>query len=138
MKGIFENMCDDHRGEAVGHKFFSSVNVAKIQELIKQRVYADTNHKYELVEDQDANDILVAMRAVYKIYGRYLPMDVNRQVENLNTMLVNYVVPDMITEIKQYYGYLKDINEPIKPIDRPINSSSAGRRTLPSISRIFR
>ena len=43
----------------------------------------------------------------------------------------------MITEIKQFYGYLKEINEPLKPIDRPINVNNAGRKTLPSLTSVW-
>ena len=31
-------------------------------------------------------------------------------------------------------GYLKEINNPIKPMDRPLNVSSAGRKLNPSIT----
>ena len=43
----------------------------------------------------------------------------------------------MITEIKQTYGYIKEINEPIKPIPRPMNVNNAGRKTLPSITTTY-
>lgn len=127
MRDIFVN-------DPVGRIFFSSDNVRRIQKQIKQSVYEKTNQKYKLEEDQDPSDLIIAMRAMYLEQGKYQKTSPIRQVKQLNQRVVDFVVPDMITEIKQYYGYLKDINEPLKPIDRPMNVCNAGRRTLPSIT----
>lgn len=120
--------------DPVGRIFFSSDNIRRVQKQIKNAIYEKTNQKYKLEEDQDSSDLVVAMRAMYMEQGKYREESPVRQVKQLNKRVVDFVVPDMITEIKQYYGYLKDINEPLKPIDRPMNVCNAGRRTLPSIT----
>lgn len=135
LKGVFSR--DDYSGEPVGELFFSEKNIKRIQKLIKLEIAQRTNNKIILDEDQDAADLVIAMRGVYQMYGYFQPTKVVHQVKILNHKLVNFIVPDMLTEIKQYYGYLKDINEPLKPIDRPMNVSNAGRRTLPSISTLW-
>ncbi|MEM3062802.1 MAG: hypothetical protein QW303_04575 [Nitrososphaerota archaeon] len=43
----------------------------------------------------------------------------------------------MLSQIKSYFGYLRDINEPRQIMDHPKNVSNAGLRTLPSITRLF-
>ena len=35
-----------------------------------------------------------------------------------------------MTNLKQHYGYLKDINNPIEPLAPPINVNHAGRLQL--------
>lgn len=135
MKRVFEH--DDFIDEPVGELFFSENNINRLQKKIKDEIYERTKHKIVLDEDQDSGDLIIAMRAVYQMKGKFIKQNIVHQVKELNKILVNYVVPDMITEIKQYYGYLKDINEPIKPIDRPMNVSNAGRKTLPSMSSIW-
>jgi hypothetical protein len=120
--------------EPVGKLFFSNENVKRIQGLIKKEIYEKTYHKFIVEEDQDPSDLLIAMRAMYMEQGIYREDNPVRQVKQLNKRIVDFVVPDMITEIKQYYGYLKDINEPLKPIARPMNVCNAGRRSLPSIT----
>lgn len=127
MKNVFVD-------DPVGEIFFSPANIHRIQKQIKKSIYENTNHKYMLEEDQDESDIIVTMRAMYQEHGKYRKDAPIRQVKTLNKKVVEFVVPDMITEIKQYYGYLKDINEPLKPIARPMNVCNAGRRTLPSIT----
>lgn len=126
-----------HKGETVGEVFFSEKNVKRLQKQIRNDIYERTKHQYIIDEDQDPNDLLIPMRAIYQLHGRYLDNNIVHQVKDLNKKLVGFVVPDMITQIKQYYDYLKDVNEPLKPIDRPMNVSSAGRRTLPSITTMW-
>jgi len=77
------------------------------------------------------------MRAVYLEYARNLPTQVIRQTKRLNMKVVDEIVPGMLTEIRQHYGYLKEINKPITPIPRPLNVNNKGRRTLPSITTTF-
>jgi hypothetical protein len=46
-------------------------------------------------------------------------------------------MPDIMTNVKQAYGYLQDISQPLKPIVRPLNVSNAGRKTLPSMTTVW-
>jgi len=114
--------------------FFSDRNMKRIQKQIKKEIYNRTDHKFRLDVDQDENDLLIAMRAIFLQEARHLPGEMIRQTKRLNKHVVNYIVPDMITEIKQYYGYMKDVNEPLKPINRPVNVNNKGRLTMPSIT----
>jgi len=118
--------------------FFSDENVKRIQKKIKQDIYIKTKGQYTLDEDQDESDLVIAMRAVYLDKCKNLQGQTVRQVKLLNQQTVNYVVPDMITNIKQYFGYIKDINQPLIPMMRPMNVNNAGRKLLPSITTIWR
>lgn len=117
--------------------FFSDKNIVRIQKLIRQAVFKKTKGKYRLDVDQNTDDVFVVMRAVYLEHGRFLPNQVVRQVKRMNNLVVDEVVPSIITNIKMYYGYLKDIREPLKPIAHPINVNNAGRKTLPSATKTF-
>jgi hypothetical protein len=79
------------------------------------------------------------MRAVlFDMYGgRFLPFKIKHQVKELNRRLLNYVVPDLLSNIKQEYAYLKEINQPLRPLNQPISMSSAGRKNLPSITTVW-
>lgn len=136
MRDIFGK--EEHADEHVGKIFFSERNIKRLQKQIKREIFERSNHKYRLEEDQEIADLLVAMRGVYQMHGKFLPMNFVHQVKDLNKKTINFVIPDMITQIKQYYGYLKDVNEPLKPIDRPMNVSCAGRKTLPSVTTLWR
>ena len=125
--------------DPVTELFFSTENMNRLQKMIRRAVYIKTNGKYKLEVDQSEADLLIAMRAVIFDMngGRFLPFKIKRQVKELNKQTINYILPDMISEMKQAYGYLKEINEPIKPLMRPLNVNNAGRRTLPSITTIW-
>lgn len=135
LKNVFGR--DDYSQEPVGEVFFSENNIKRIQKMLKDEVYNQTQHQYILDDDQDTGDLLIAMRAVYEMNGKFMGSQIVHQVKDLNKKLVSYIIPDMITEIKQYYGFIKDINKPLKPIDRPMNVSNAGRRTLPSVTTMW-
>lgn len=118
-------------------KYFSSRNIRKLQKMIKKEVFNRTKGKYRLDVDQDEQSLFLVMRAVYMEHGRFLPNMINEQLKDLNNIVITQVIPDIITNIKSYYGYLEEINGPLKPIDRPVNINNAGRKTLPSISTTF-
>jgi hypothetical protein len=130
--------CDKDRGDSgISQIYFSPENMKRIQKMIRKEIYLRTKGKFILDEDQDDADLMVAMRAVYMEYCRFLPYQIIRQVKDLNRKTIEYVVPDMITELKKHYGYIQEINSPLKPIDRPVNVSNAGRKTLPAMSTVY-
>ncbi len=114
--------------------FFSDKNIKRVQRKLKDAVYNRTKGKYKLDTDQDPSDMLVAMRAVYMEHSRFLPGETVRQVKRLNEKVISEHVADVISNVKQYYGYLEEINKPLTPIPRPVNVNNAGRLTLPSIT----
>lgn len=120
----------------VNKLFFSDENVKRIQKKIQSEFKRQSGIEAEF--EQDDADLNIAMIAVYNKESRDLPNHVVRQVKQLNEKTVKYVVPDMITNAKQYFGYLKDINEPLKPMMRPMNVNNAGRKTLPSLTTVWR
>lgn len=115
--------------------FFSKKNMDNLQTLIKKEIYNVSKGKFILKVNQDENDLLLNMRAVFLQRSTNQPFGLKEQLTELNTIVVNEVIPDMITAIKQEIGYLKDISTPLTPLDRPINESSAGRKTaLPALT----
>lgn len=124
-------------GSELSKLYFSDENIKRIQRMIKKAIYERTNGEFKLDVDQELRDIFIAMRAVYFEHARFLPGQIVRQVKRLNMKVIDEVVPGMITEIKQYYGYLKEINKPLDPIALPQNVGNAGRKQLPSISSVW-
>jgi hypothetical protein len=102
--------------------------------MIKQDVFKRTNGEFRLEIDQEQRDLFIAMRATYLENARFLPDQIVRQVKKLNEKVISDIAPGIITELRQYYGYLKEINKPLTTIPRPLNCNNAGRRALPSIT----
>ena len=121
----------------VAKEYFSVTNIKRIQKGIRREIYNRSNGKFRLLEDQNVIDLLTAMRVVYDQYSADLPYRIIRQVKYLNEQTVQYVVPDMMTNLKQHYGYLDDIKNPINPLPQPINVNNAGRLQLASVAQLY-
>lgn len=117
--------------------FFSDENFKRIQRMIKQEVFKRTNGEFRLDVDQDQKDMFIVMRAAYMEHARFLPNQVVRQIKRLNEKVVSEVASPMITELRQYYGYLKEINKPRTIIPREMNVSNGNRRALPALSSVY-
>ena len=129
--------CDKDRGDnGISEIYFSPENIKRIQKMLKREVYQRTNGQFS-ISDQDEADLLIAMRAVFLEHCRFLPFKIISQVKNLNNKVIQEIVPDMISNLKQHYDYIKEINSPIKPIARPLNVNHAGRKSLPALSTLY-
>jgi hypothetical protein len=122
----------------ISRLFFSAENIDRVQKKIKLEVYERSKGNFNLEEDQEPNDLIVTMRYIYLDNCKNLPHSTVRQVKILNNLVIDYVLPDIMTNIKQYYGYIKDISTPLQTPMRPIGTSSAGRRLLPSYTTLWK
>ena len=113
--------------------FFSKENINRIQKKIKKEIYIITKSKIKLSTNQDESDLLIVMRAIYLEFAKYNPDTPVRQSKFLNKKVLKEIIPGVMSNIKQYYGYLKDINQPIQPMLRPTNSSNR-KNIKPSIT----
>ena len=121
----------------LGEVFFSPDNIKRLQNKIKKSIFVESKGKYKLQIDQNETDLLVVMRAVYIQDSYNAPYRIIHQVKELNEKVINRILPDMITNIKQNEEYLNIIDKPIDPIPLPVNVSRAGRLSLPSVTTIW-
>lgn len=117
--------------------YFSEENMRRLQKQIKKEVFKRTRGQFRLDVDQDPKDLFIIMRAVYFEHAKNMDNKIIHQVKRLNAKVIESSLPDIITAIKQEYGYIKEINKPLQPMMRPINVNHAGRKTLPSLTTIF-
>lgn len=121
----------------VSIEFFSPENIERIQRKIKFSVKEMTQGKFRMDADQDEMELITVMGNIYAEYGKHIDHGIKRQVKELNKMLLDHIMPDIVTNIQQYYGYIKEINSPLQPIARPLNVNRAGRKTLPSMTSVW-
>jgi len=116
--------------------FFSPQNVDLIQKQIITAVFKRTNGKY-LIEKQREADLQIIMRSMFLQHARHVPDHLTEQIRELNNLVTDDVVPNVITEINAYIGYLERAFAPRQIMDRPEYVCSAGLRTLPSVTNTF-
>jgi len=59
------------------------------------------------------------------------------QIEYLNKLVLDYCVPNVMSEVEQYLGYLDNVQKLPNPLPLPENLSSAGTKTLRSVTTTF-
>jgi hypothetical protein len=116
--------------------FFDPKNVNLIQKQIIVEVFRQTNSDY-LIEKQNEADLQIVMRSIFLQHAHHLPNNIKSQIQKLNTIVVDEVVPGIVSQITAHFGYLDRAFGPIQIMDRPQNVSNAGLKTLPSVTRTF-
>lgn len=118
--------------------YFSRENVENVQTELKKTVYElcqrDTDpiltpHKPIIIGRQNDLQLQIIMRSIYLQYAKNVDYNIAEQIRELNSLVIREAVPDIITNIKQYFGYTADAQRLPLPIDLPKNPSSRGEKT---------
>lgn len=113
--------------------FFSDKNMNRIQKLLIKEIYIASDGKY-MIEPQNPDDLFIIMKSVLLQYGKFTDKKIKKQINDLDDIVVKVSAPDVLSNVKQYYGYLKDINTPLQPSMRPINTNNRWRSVAPGFS----
>ena len=114
---------------ALNQTFFSPPNVQIIQNLIRKRVYDESNG--QVIDPQSTDELLIVMRSMYLTYGRNEPIKIREQIEELNKRVADWAVPKIVSEISMYMTYRKDASTLPVPMSHPVNISGSGNKSKP-------
>jgi hypothetical protein len=129
--------------------FFSDKNVNNIQNLIKFVVHREMGYT---VDNQSANELLIVMRSIFLEHTRHpllidesMPNEVKqrlyvsytKEVSRLNDIVVNTVVPKIVSQLQQYLDYLRDASQPQYQTQTPKNDSVSGERQYRSVTQVL-
>ena len=109
--------------------FFSDKNIDIIQNSIRYNVYSLSNSQHIIGRQSDIQ-LQIIMRSLYLQFSKNLNTGIREQVQELNNMVINYCVPRILSEIQQYIVYKSDVSKLPEPIDRSLNLSVKGSKTL--------
>lgn len=118
-------------------EFFSPENVNLIQKMIIKGVFDASKGKY-IIEKQNQDNLQIVMRSMYLQHARHFPDNIFGQIMELNSYVVDDSIPNILSEIDAQFGYLERTFSPLNVMDHPQNVSSAGLKTLPSVSNIWK
>ena len=122
LRGVFE--CSN-----LSDSFFCPQNVKNLQNQIRYNVWKESNHIYT-VDDQDPIELSIVMRSLFLQYSKNRKIKIAEQIKELNSVVIDDVTPNIISNIQQYLVYLRDKQKPYRTIERPTNVSSAGLKSL--------
>jgi predicted helicase len=109
--------------------FFSQKNIDALQQGIRYSVYRRSNGKH-VIGNQSVSELQVVMRSIFLQNAKHLPYDVVGQVKEMNALVISYCVDNILSEINLYMKYRQDVSTLPVPLDRSVNTSSAGTKTL--------
>ncbi len=121
-----------HESNTLSKVLFSAKNIEIIQSNIRHQVYLLSEKKY-IIDKQSETEVLIMLRSIYLQYGKNQDCNIKEQITELNNLVVREAAPLILSNIKQYLGYLNDVENMPRPMEHPRNMSSAGSKSLRGI-----
>lgn len=105
--------------------FFSERNRDVLQAEIVRLVNEITQRT---ITKQSEDELLLVMRSVYLQYSNNVEVRVPEEVRGLNTLVLDYCVPTIVTNLTQYVQYLREVGRNPAPFPHAENVSTTGMR----------
>lgn len=118
-----------YTGNCLSEMYFSKENIEIIQEGIINSVYNKSNGEYS-ISKQSEQELSIVMRSIYLQYSKNLNFNMNEQLLELNTRVIRWCVDEIITNIKQYVNYRKNVSTLPMPLEHAQLPSQKGTKTL--------
>lgn len=109
--------------------FFSSENVNILHDAIRYGVYKASGGEY-IISKQSSDELRIIMRSIYLQYGKNIPGELIREVRLLNGEVLKYSVDNVLSNVRMFKSFKKDISTLPTPMARSQNSSTAGSKVL--------
>jgi hypothetical protein len=109
--------------------FFSEQNISIIQNGIRAGVYHKSNEQ-NVIAPQDCDSLKIIMRSIFLQYSANQLNNVTHQIESLNKMVLDYIVPRVYSEAQGYMKYLVDASTMYTPLANPVMASQNDNRNI--------
>ncbi len=116
-----------HVASSLTESYFSRENVDSIQQELIKRIYNQTGHA---ISRQSDMNLQIIMRSIYLQYGKNLPCQIKEQVIELNEEVLKECMRIILPNIQQTIGYRNDLQKLPTVMNRALNVSSKGSKTL--------
>ena len=125
------HQCTTYRDAMIGNwnstnlsnAFFSSNNIEVIQNNLIKGVFEMSKGEY-LIEPQNCDTLKIIMRSIFLQHSSNLPNNINEQVNALNSLVLDYSIPQVFNSVISYKKYTQDVSTLQTPISRPQQSSN--------------
>lgn len=105
--------------------FFSEFNMNLLQRGIRQSFKDQTGVS---IDYQNPSDLYSIMRVVFINNSGDPNANVQEQVKYMNGIVIKTASGQIQTGVSQYMGYVHDIDTLAVPIDRPVNTTTYGKK----------
>ena len=111
---------NDWEDNLLARVFFSAENIQIIQNGLRAGVYAMSSEKI-VIPPQNIDQLKIIMRSTYLQYSEHLASDITKQVERLNKIVWDFVVPSVYNEAIGYKKYMEDQSTLVVPLELPLH-----------------
>jgi hypothetical protein len=116
-----KNNYDDKNYKLYNHElleknFFSNVNINYIQTRIKNNILLKMNIQ---IPNQNYEHLKAIMKDIYDTKAQYLSTNIDKQIDQLNDIVINFCIISIEVELKSYIKFLQDSTSPYTNLDRP-------------------
>ena len=126
------NHCDN----VLNQLFFSHKNMSIIQNGLRYKVWEKSGKKH-VIGRQSETELIIIMRAIFLQHSKNGDTNIREQIEELNEITIESMLPKIVSNVEQYLSYLENKDRIPDPIARSVNVSSAGTKTLRSVTTTF-
>jgi hypothetical protein len=111
LKGIIQE-------SPLSHIFFSNENINGLQNTIRYNIFSKTK---QIIEIQSPQELLTIMRSIYLKNSNSYISEKNfvNHIQELNKYVYDFSTSQVLTQLTQYNGYIKKLENLPEPIDRP-------------------
>jgi len=106
------------------NNFFSNKNIDIINNKLIITVFKLTNGKFK-ISKQSSETLIIVMRYVFLYNAKFLPYNIDGQINELNCLVLKEILPNIITSITQKVEYLNYINVRPPLLDLPISTNKS-------------
>ena len=119
----------DHTKNLLNQTFFSKENIQIIQNNIRKNVWLQTDKKH-IIGNQSEEELIIVMRSTFLQYSKNNANNITQQIEELNKLVCDWCINEIITQIKQYVGFVNSLDKNVVPLEYGMYMSNAGTKSL--------
>lgn len=109
--------------------FFSKQNIDYIQRSIIQRVYELSDGRHRIGRQSDT-ELEIIMRSIYLQFSKNQFGRLREQILELDKLVLDEVVPQILSGVEQYIKFREDITQMYKPVKLPEALGIRGEKQL--------
>lgn len=108
--------------------FYSQSNIDFLQNSMIDGVFKLSNGVK--IDKQSEDELLIIMRSIFLQHSKNLNINIQEQIQVLNGLVLDYCIPNINGNIKQYNGYINDITKEQDVMEMPQFVDTKGDKTL--------
>lgn len=109
--------------------FFSQQNVDLLNQAIRYGVWKKSCKKH-IIDPQNTTQLRLVMRSIYYQYSKNRPYGILDQIKILNSYVLDFCIPRILSEIGIYHRYRQDIYQLPAPLSYGDYSTLKGTKVL--------